>query len=425
MAETVNMPKLGFDMAEGTLIRWVKGEGETVNKGDILAEIETDKATVEVDSPFSGVVYRLLVEAGTVVPVGTPITIISAPGEEVADEPKSEAKVADSGKSATDAIAASIHTESHNQKPEALAEMIKASPLAKRMSRELGISLESIAGSGPGGRIVKKDIEQVAAEVELARDTRIEAPGESKNVNMSLPLVDGWMGETPSRKDEHIPLTKLRSAIARRMVEAKQAPHFYITHEYDMAALMRLRKELNEFLSEADRFSVNDFIVKAVALTLRQFPNINASFGENEIVQHGAVNIGVAVALDNGLLTVVSRNADIKPLRAISAEIKMMAARARAGKVKPEDIEGSTFSISNLGMYDVENFAAIINTPEAAILAVSSVKQVPVVVDGNPAVGTRMKGTLSADHRVTDGAEAALFMQKLAAYLEKPASLLL
>jgi pyruvate dehydrogenase E2 component (dihydrolipoamide acetyltransferase) len=192
-----------------------------------------------------------------------------------------------------------------------------------------------------------------------------------------------------------------------------------------MAGLMKLRKEINEFLPEAERFSVNDFIVKAVALTLRQFPNVNAAFKETEIVQHGAVNVGVAVALESGLMTVVCRDADVKPLRTISTEIKSMAARARSGKVKTEDIDGSTFSISNLGMFDVENFAAIINMPEAAILAVSSVRQVPVVMDGNLAVGTRMKATLSADHRVTDGAEAALFMQKLAVYLEKPASLLL
>ena len=209
------------------------------------------------------------------------------------------------------------------------------------------------------------------------------------------------------------------------MVESKQAPHFYVTHEYDMAALMKLRKEVNEFLPEEQRLSVNDFIVKAVALTLRQFPNLNASFSETEIVRHGSVNVGVAVALDSGLMTVVCRDADLKPMRVISGEIKSMAARARAGKVKPEDIEGSTFSISNLGMFDVENFAAIINSPEAGILAVSSVRQVPVVVDGAVVVGTRMKATLSADHRVTDGAEAALFMQKMAQYLEKPASLLL
>ncbi|NLF51784.1 MAG: 2-oxo acid dehydrogenase subunit E2, partial [Leptolinea sp.] len=240
-----------------------------------------------------------------------------------------------------------------------------------------------------------------------------------------LPISESWTGTIPARPDERVPLTKLRAAIARRMVDSKEAPHFYITHEYDMAALMKLRKEMNEFLPDGERFSVNDFIVKAVALTLRQFPNVNASFSGDAIIRHGAVNIGVAVALDSGLMTVVSRDADVKPMRVISTEIKAMAARARAGKVKPEEIEGSTFSISNLGMFDVDNFAAIINSPEAAILAVSSVKQVPVVVDDSLAVGMRMKATLSADHRVTDGAEAALFMQKLALYLEKPVSLIL
>jgi len=426
MSDTVTMPKLGFDMAEGVLVRWVKKEGETVTKGDVLAEIETDKATVEVESSFSGVVYRHMVEEGAVVPVGAPITIIAAPGERVTDD--KPAAIA-----ATPAAAISQPETQKPVEPVQTKEIIpaadggfvKASPLAKRIAADSGIALEGIKGSGPGGRVVKKDIEQAAAEVTTARAAITKDMTESKVEVPSLPLAEPWNVIPASRTDEHTPLTKLRAAIARRMVESKAAPHFYVTHEYDMAALMKLRKELNEFLPEADRFSVNDFIVKAVALTLRQFPNINASFNETEVVRHGSINIGVAVALDNGLMTITSRDADIKPLRAISGEIKTMAARARAGKVKPEDIEGSTFSISNLGMFDVENFAAIINAPEAAILAVSSVRQVPVVVDGNLAVGTRMKATLSADHRVTDGAEAALFMQKMALYLEKPASLLI
>ncbi len=425
MAETVTMPKLGFDMAEGTLVRWVKLEGDAVNKGDILAEIETDKATVEVESAFTGVVFRHLVDEGSIVPVGASIAVITAPGE-TPDVALLEA--AGTTKPSTSAESLKEPVKS-GEKALTVAPMegqrIKASPLAKKIAQEKNISLASLIGSGPGGRIVRRDVEQAAAEVNAVKNVptpTAEKPAPAPAV--VLPL-ETWSGGSSERKDEHVPLTKLRTAIARRMVESKQAPHFYVTHEYDMAALMKLRKEVNEFLPEEQRLSVNDFIVKAVALTLRQFPNLNASFGETEIIRHGAVNIGVAVALESGLMTVVCRDADLKPLRVISGEIKNMAARARSGKVKPEDIEGSTFSISNLGMFDVENFAAIINSPEAGILAVSSVRQVPVVVDGAVVAGTRMKATLSADHRVTDGAEAALFMQKLAQYLEKPASLLL
>ncbi len=425
MADTVTMPKLGFDMAEGTLVRWVKSEGDPVNKGDILAEIETDKATVEVESAFYGIVFRHMVDEGSIVPVGASIAVIAAPGEtpevavpDAAGSAKTPASPSPSQDAGKPVEKASVPSMLEGQR-------IKASPLAKRIAREKDIPLASLTGTGPGGRIVRKDVEQAAAEVNTLKPVPVPAAEKPTAVPSVVLPLETWSGGSSERKGEHVPLTKLRSAIARRMVESKQAPHFYVTHEYDMAALMKLRKEVNEFLPEEQRLSVNDFIVKAVALTLRQFPNLNASFAETEIVRHGSVNVGVAVALDSGLMTVVCRDADLKPMRVISGEIKSMAARARAGKVKPEDIEGSTFSISNLGMFDVENFAAIINSPEAGILAVSSVRQVPVVVDGAVAVGTRMKATLSADHRVTDGAEAALFMQRMAQYLEKPASLLL
>jgi pyruvate dehydrogenase E2 component (dihydrolipoamide acetyltransferase) len=210
------------------------------------------------------------------------------------------------------------------------------------------------------------------------------------------------------------------------MVESKQqAPHFYVTHEYDVGALIELRKQLNALLPDEEKLSVNDFIIKAAALTLRQFPNLNAAFQDDQIVHYGAVNIGVAVAVENGLLTVVCRDADRKPLRQIAIEVRTMSARAREGKVRSEDIEGSTFSTSNLGMFDVEHFVAIINPPEAAILAIGSAKQMPVVKDDQLAIGWRMKTTLSVDHRVSDGAEGARFLQAMAAYLEEPLRLLI
>jgi pyruvate dehydrogenase E2 component (dihydrolipoamide acetyltransferase) len=228
-----------------------------------------------------------------------------------------------------------------------------------------------------------------------------------------------------SREDETIQLTRLRQAIARRMTESKTSvPHFYVTHEYKMDALMAMRKQINDYLPENEKLSVNDFIIKAVALTLREFPNLNSAFQGDKVLRHGAVNIGVAVAVEGGLLTVVCQDTDQKPLRQISAEVKAMAGRAREGKVKPNDIEGSTFSVSNLGMFDVENFFAIINPPEAGILAVSSAREVPVVENGQLKAGWRMKATISVDHRVSDGAEGARFMQALTKYLEAPALML-
>jgi pyruvate dehydrogenase E2 component (dihydrolipoamide acetyltransferase) len=276
------------------------------------------------------------------------------------------------------------------------------------------VDLGRVRGSGPGGRIVRKDIEAALASVSQNAGSRMPSSG-------SMPPAAAIL----SREDETIPQSRLRQAIARRMGEAKQSiPHFYVSYEYRMEALLSIRAQYNAILPENEKTSVNDYIVKAVALTLRQFPNLNASFAGDQVVRHGAANIGVAVAVENGLLTVVCRDADQKPLRQISLELKAMAARAREGKVHPGDIEGSTFSVSNLGMFDVENFIAIINPPEAAILAVGAARQVPVAEDGEIRIGQRMKATISVDHRVSDGAEAARFMQALALYLEEPLRLL-
>ncbi len=416
MAETINMPKLGFDMAEGTLVRWLKKEGEAVTKGEVLAEIETDKATVEVESSASGVVRRLLVDEGAVVPVNTPIAIVGSADEEISDQLSvSSEQLSVAGGDSAPALSPD----------RALAPVIaaaappdmgpvKASPLARRMARERGLDLSRVQGTGPGGRIIRRDIEKVISE-------QLPVSSEQTVVSGQSSVVTG----VRAAADEMVALTKLRQAIARRMSEAKASvPHFYVTHEYKMDALMALRAQVNGYLPEDEKVSVNDFIVKAVALTLRQFPNLNASFAGDKVVRHGAVNIGVAVAVEGGLLTVVCKDADARSLRQIATEVKRMAAAARQGKVRPEDIEGSTFSISNLGMFDVENFAAIINPPEAAILAVGSARQTPVVEDGQITVGWRMKATISVDHRVSDGAEAAQFMQALAAYLEQPIRLL-
>jgi pyruvate dehydrogenase E2 component (dihydrolipoamide acetyltransferase) len=415
MAETINMPKLGFDMAEGTLVRWVRVEGEQITKGDVLAEIETDKATVEVESSASGTVLRLLANQGDVVPVSSPIAVIGEPGEKVDDVPAVTAQPD------TPQAQPSIESPSPVELPavQAAADseqgMVKASPLAKRMARDKAIDLSSIQGSGPGGRIVRRDIEKALSGGQPPAGQKLQPVLGSPS---SAVVV--------SHADESVLVTRLRQAIGRRLVEAKQQlPHFYVTHEYKMGDLLATRSQVNGMLPEGEKLSVNDFIVKAVALALREFPNLNASLNGDTLIKHGAVNIGNAVAVEGGLLTVVCRDADQKSLRQISLEVRGMAERVRAGKVRPEDIEGSTFSISNLGMYDVEDFIAIINPPEAAILAVGSAREVPVVSEGEIQAGWRMKATISVDHRISDGAEAAQFMLALAKFLEEPLRLML
>lgn len=465
MAEIVTMPKLGFDMAEGTLVRWVIGEGENVEKGAVLAEIETDKATVEVESTHSGTLRKHLVEAGTVVPVNTPIAVIGAADEEVEVDQvlKEIAPMAETGlrpaapvadqealpkESAADEVARREETPPGGEpaparseetarperaapperaaRPEAAAPApeeppedgrlpggVRASPLARRVADERGIDLRRVEGSGPGGRIVRADIEAF----------REAPPVPEAAPPPPAPFIPG-----EPRPDRRLPLSRLRAAIGKRMVQSKQqAPHFYVTHEYDVKALLELRAQANQALPEEEKLSLNDFIVKAVALTLREFPNLNAALDEKagEVVQFGRVNVGVAVAVEGGLLTVVCKDADLKPLRQISREVRLMAGRAREGKVKPEDIEGSTFSLSNMGMFDVEHFVAILNPPEAAILAVGSTKEVPVVIDGQVQAGVRMKATISVDHRVSDGAEGARFLQALEKYLHEPVRLML
>ena len=427
MADIIAMPKLGFDMAEGTLVRWVIAQGETVEKGQVLAEIETDKATVEVESSASGILYRHMVAEGDIVPVGSPIAVVAAPGEEVKDLPgDGEAKVEAKKEPPVE------EKKKANQTPTTEAEepigvedgRVKASPLARRMAEEHGLKLGTISGSGPGGRIVKGDVEQA---IQLGGQPKAEAkPSIEKTPTKPAEEAARWIPGGGIPDDERVTVDKLRSIIGKRMVESKtQLPHFYITREVDAGPVMALRKQVNEQLPEEQKLSVNDFIIKATALALRQFPNLNASLTGTELVRHGQVNIGVAVSLDSGLMTIVSKDADQKPIRVISQEIKEMAARARQGKVRTEDIEGSTFSISNLGMFDVEHFIAIINPPEAAILAVGSVKEVPVVAAGEVKPGLRMKVTISADHRISDGAEAARFMQALGEFLENPLRLLL
>jgi len=413
MAETISMPKLGFDMAEGLLVRWVRQVGETINKGDVLAEIETDKATVEVESSATGVVLQLIVDQGTMVPINAPIAIVGQAGEKV--DSASPSKVEGQKSVDVNPLPATPIVDSVSQAvASADGASVKASPLAKKIAHDQKVDLSNVKGTGPGGRIVRKDIEAALSSGQLTVDSGQSA---QSITNYQLPIT--------SHDDKVVPTTKLRQAIGRRLVESKTTiPHFYVTHEFKMDALMEMRKQVNAYLPDAEKVSVNDFILKGVALSLRLFPNLNATLKGAEIVQFGQVNVGVAVTVPGGLMTVVVKDTDQKTMRQISGEVKAMAARAREGKVKPEDVDGSTFSTSNLGMYDVEDFIAIINPPEAGILAISSAREIPVVENGQVKAGWRMKATISVDHRISDGAEAAQFMQALAGFLENPVRML-
>ncbi len=420
MPEFVPMPKLGFDMAEGRLVRKVVQEGQPIKKGEILAEVETDKATVEVESYTTGTIAAWLVDENQFVPIGTNMVVIAAPGETVdvatlkSQIPKlvvSEVEPSQNPKAELQSTQPpnNLTTQPSNHPT---TEFLRISPIARRMTEEMNINPRSITGTGPEGRITKKDVEAFA-----------KSGGAAKAASAPSPVA---AAVAVTAEDKKVPLTKLRQAIARRMVESKTTiPHFYVATEVDMGAVIDLRKQLNSLVSESEKISVNDFILKAAALTLREFPNINASFNGDHLVQHGHVNMGIAVAVSGGLLTIVVKDCDVKSVKMIAAEAKAMAARARDGKVKPEDIEGSTFTVSNLGMFDVDSFTAIINPPEAAILAVGSAKEIAVVKNGSLATGWRMKATISADHRVTDGAEAAQFMQAFKKKLEEPLRLMI
>ncbi|MCX6027981.1 MAG: dihydrolipoamide acetyltransferase family protein [Chloroflexi bacterium] len=424
MAELITMPKLGFDMAEGKLQEWVAKAGAAVREGEVIAIVETDKASVEVPAFRSGVLHTILVEAGVSVPIGKPIAVISNPGEAVdlaalglvKVEAKAEVKVEAAAKVKAETerpVAPQVEAAGTAEGGRLLA-----SPVALRMAAELGIDLHKVAGTGPAGRIIKRDIETYVQE-------RAAAP-EKPATPVAAPPIPTPSFEPTMEGYRAVPLTPMRQTIARRMVESKQTvPHFYVTMDVDMAAAMALRSQLNALVPESEKISVNDFIVKAAALALRQFPNVNASFAGAEIHIHDQVNIGMAVARENGLITAVLRDCDKKPLAQIAREARELVARTREGRMKPDDMMGATFTISNLGMFDVDDFSAIITLPQAAALAVGAVKQQPVVKDGQLAVGTRMKMTISADHRVTDGAEAARFLQAVKAVLEQPLRLVL
>ncbi|MDR7507850.1 MAG: dihydrolipoamide acetyltransferase family protein, partial [Armatimonadota bacterium] len=377
-----------------------KRPGEPVARGDPLAEIETDKVNVDIEAEEAGVLLQILVEEGQSAPVGAPIAIIGAAGEEI---PTAAARPSPPAAAPAPAPAPAAPSPAPPVPAGARAERVKASPLARKLAEEHGIDLTQVRGTGPGGRITREDVEAA-----IAAAARPAAPA-------------------PAADYEVLPLTRIRQTIARRMTEStQQAPHFYITMEVVMDEALRLRQHLNQALGATPPVSVNDLVLKAVALALRAHPALNSALVEGAIRRYRRVNLAVAVALPEGLIAPVVHDCDRLSLTEIAARTTELGERARSGRLRPEDYEGGTFTVSNLGMFgDVDSFAAIINPPHAGILAVGRALPRPVVRDGQIVPATTMKVTLSADHRVTDGAEAARFLAEVKRLLENPLLLVL
>ncbi|MBO1074401.1 pyruvate dehydrogenase complex dihydrolipoamide acetyltransferase [Roseomonas marmotae] len=434
MATNILMPALSPTMTEGTLARWLKKEGEAVKAGDVIAEIETDKATMEFEAVDEGVLGKILVPDGTEgVKVNDPIGILVEEGEEVPSgdapkaAPKQEATPESKPAPAEQPKAAATPESKPAPTAQASGDRVFASPLAKRMAQQAGIDLSGIKGSGPNGRIVKADVEGASSSPRPAAQPQAAAPTAQPQAAAPAPKAPAPAITAPHTA---VPNSSIRKVIARRLSESKSTvPHFYVTMDIEIDALLKLRADLNSRAPKdgpgAFKLSVNDLIIKAAARVLRQFPNVNASWTDDAIIQYHDVDISVAVSIPDGLITPIIRKADQKGLAAISNEMKDLASRAKAGKLKPEEFQGGGFSISNMGMYGVRDFSAIINPPQAGILAVSAGEQRPVVKDGALAIATVMTCTLSVDHRVVDGALAAEFIAAFKKVVEDPLSLML
>ncbi len=426
MAEVIRMPRMSDTMEEGNIVGWLKEVGETVEPGDVLAEVETDKATMELESFHEGVLLHIGIKEGPV-PVNGVLAVIGEAGEDFAaalqaaesegsdnsaaaasPEPAKEA-VINSSAPAPKAPAPVAPVIAAPPMPSSNGSRLKASPLAKSMASEAGIDLASIAGSGENGRIVKRDIEAAI------QNPVTSAPASVANETKAVPAFN--FNSTDQYQDT--PVSQMRKVIARRLGESKfSAPHFYLTMEIDMTRAIAVRKTINEMAPT--KISFNDLVVKSCAAALQQHPTINSSWLGDKIRTNNSINIGVAVAVEDGLLVPVIRHANMKSLSQINVEVKELAGRAKVKKLQPDEMSGNTFTISNLGMFGIDEFTAIINPPDACILAVGGISQQPVVKDGEIVIGNIMKVTLSCDHRVVDGASGAKFLQTLKGMLEDP-----
>ena len=413
------MPALSPTMTEGNLAKWHKAVGDKVASGDVIAEIETDKATMEVEAVDEGVIGKILVPEGSQgILVNAPIAVLLEEGEDSKSAENYQSKQAPAAAPKAEAAPAPKADAAPVEKPAPVTaapqksgNRIIASPLAKRIAKDKGIDLSNVKGSGPNGRIVKADV--LGAPVGAAQpSTARSAPTSSINAKS--------MADALGRQYEELPNSQVRKIIASRLSEAKQTiPHFYLTVECELDALLALRKQINDNLENA-KVSVNDFIIKAAAKALVDVPDANASWGENAIIKYKDVDVSVAVATPSGLITPVVTKADVKSLTQISAEVKDLAGRAKENKLKPEEFQGGGFTISNLGMFGIKEFSAIINPPQSCILAVGAGEQRPVVRNGEIKIATMMSCTLSVDHRSVDGALGAVYLQAFKKYIENP-----
>jgi pyruvate dehydrogenase E2 component (dihydrolipoamide acetyltransferase) len=415
-------------MQEGTIVRWLKQPGETIKKGDILAEIETDKATMELEAYDTGILENILVQAGETVPIGQAVAVI---GTAAGEQRESESVLARREKQGagvqqrvqpipTVATTGSDLLESSNGR------LIKASPLARRLAEEHHLDLHQIQGTGPSGRIVRDDIMDVLEQQPHTAPVSAVAIPAVPPVTSPQDIPAAIKQERVPLDEEVIPLSHVQMLIARRLVAAKQTiPHFYVSNEVDMTDALGIRQLLNAHASsERMKVSINDMIVKACALALEAFPEVNRSFQNGQVVQHQAINIGIAVDIPAGLVVPVIRDANIKGMRSIAQESKALVEKARGNKLTLLDLEGGTFSVSNLGMLDVTDFVAVINPPQAAILAVASTRKQFVPINGQPVIRDLMTMTISADHRILYGASVARFLQEIKRLLQHPYSLL-
>ena len=416
MATSIVMPQMGYDMKEGTVVRWHKKEGDSVVRGEVLADIETDKATVEFEAYTAGVVRKIFVEEGVPIPVGQLIAVIADADEQLPDDlmaaesaPSSEEHFSESGEIDVSSVGTPQGDPGPTPPPAAPTGEVRASPIARRLARERSIDLTLITGTGPGGRIVEQDV--------LAYEEPTAAP---------TPSTEGPGLPPEPVTAERVDLTRMRQAIARVTADSKrETPHFYLSADVDMSKAMELRQGINESVPSESRVTVNDLIAKACAIALQRYPRFNAFFRGDHLQMNANINIGIAIALESGLILPAINTCESKSLVEIATASRDLIARAHTGTLRNEEYSGTTFSISNLGMFDVDSFAAIIYPPHAAILAVGRVKEQPVARDGRVVVAQMMTATLSVDHRVADGTEAAQFMMEIKRVLESPVSLVL
>jgi len=421
MATKVHMEALSPTMEEGQLVQWLKSEGDEVSSGDVLAEIETDKATMELVARGAGILRKIFIDAGGTAPVGSVIAVIAASGEDISGIEGASVVAATTAVAEPPATTAPRATASAPLAPPPPAAAavpraptgvvnggrVKASPLARRLADEMGVDLNLVQGSGPGGRVVKRDVEA------------------TKAAGVTAPSVSAWIPDQAEYED--VPTSQMRKTIAKRLVTSiGPIPTFYLTIDVDMGRVIEARKSINAMLEKDGlKVSINDIVLKAVAGALKRHPECNAQWHDGFVRRFNSVHLGVAVAVEDGLITPVIKNAHAKGIAQIAAEVRELAGRAREKRLVPDEYTGSTFSVSNLGMFGIHDFTAIINPPEAGILAVGGVVETPVVVGGAVVVRPRMRITMSCDHRVIDGAQGSRFLQTLHTMLEEPTAILL